>query len=67
MVTYAEQLDSVQAAIATIESGGQAVGFDGRTLSRADLATLYKREKWLRTRVARQARGGARVMRVVPL
>ena len=45
--TYAEQLDSVQAAIAAIESGAQEYTHRGRTYKRADLGTLYAREERL--------------------
>lgn len=58
MATYAEQLASVQAAIATIESGAQEVQFEGRRVVRADLATLYAREERLRGLAAREGRGG---------
>lgn len=58
--SYTAQLERVQTAIATIEAadGGQAVGADGQTLTRADLKTLYDREAWLRRRVAAEERGG---------
>ena len=52
------QLDRVQAAIGKIESGGQDVTYDGRRLTRADLATLYDRERELLRRTARAAAGG---------
>jgi len=64
-MTYAEQLAQVQAAITKIEAGSQSYSIntpDGsRSVSRADLATLYEREKWLRTMVDREARGGIRI------
>jgi hypothetical protein len=56
--TYTEQLESVQAAIDKIESGGQAYSIGGRSLTRADLPTLYAREKQLRALVDRENRGG---------
>jgi hypothetical protein len=59
--TYAEQLESVQAAIAKIESGAQAyeIAVDGsqRRLTRGDLKTLYEREARLRPLAARESRG----------
>lgn len=64
--TYTEQLESVQAAIETIELRGQTVTINNRTLDRADLPALYKREARLRAFIDRQARGGIRVMNVVP-
>lgn len=56
--TTAQQLDQVQAAIESIELGGQAYEFKGRTMTRADLATLYKREERLKALLAREGRGG---------
>lgn len=64
--TYAEQLESVQAAIEAIELRGQTVTINNRTLGRAELPALYRREARLRTLIDRQARGGIRVMNVVP-
>jgi len=63
--TYAQQLEEVQAAIAAVEGGAQgytittAVG--SRDVKRPDLQWLYPREKWLRSMVARESRGGVRV------
>jgi hypothetical protein len=66
--TYLEQLESVQNAIATIEAGGQAYTISGRALTRGDLATLYNREKWLRSQVEREASGGGiRARGVIPV
>ncbi len=68
MVTIAEQLASVQAAIADIEANGQSVRRDSggasRQLTMADLATLYKREADLKSALAAQQRaanGGGRI------
>lgn len=63
--TYAEQLEEVQTAIAKAESEAQEWRQGERSERQADLDTLYKREKWLRTMVARQSRGGMRVRRGV--
>lgn len=62
------QLESVQTAIARIESTGQAYGRDGNSLNRADLKTLYDREKYLENRIARAQRtgGGMRVRFITP-
>ena len=49
--TLAQQLESVQAAIAAIESGAQSTAVDGQTVTRADLRTLYAREKSLLMRI----------------
>jgi len=59
--TYAEQLEEVQTAIATIESGAQSYSVSGRALSRADLGTLYAREKYLRKMAQREENGGITV------
>ncbi len=56
--TYAQQLEEVQTAIASIEGGCQSYTIAGRSLTRANLADLYKRETWLRGQAAREARGG---------
>lgn len=56
--TYQAQLESVQAIIAQIESSGQSYTIDNRSLTRADLSSLYTREKYLRGMAAREARGG---------
>lgn len=68
VTTYAEQLDSVQALIASIEASPNAsVTVANRTFTKHDLQTLYEREQWLRTMAARETRGGRRIQRVVPL
>jgi hypothetical protein len=52
----------VQTAITAIESGAQSVTApDGRSLTRADLGTLYEREKYLERRIAMQATYGRTV------
>jgi len=58
IATLAEQLASVQAAIAAIESGAQSAASEGESLTRADLNTLYTREERLLNKIARAARGG---------
>lgn len=60
-MTLNEQINSVQTAIATIESGAQAYSLQGRQLTRADLGVLYTREKELLDRKRRQERGGIRI------
>ncbi|HLL48976.1 MAG TPA: hypothetical protein VK399_19935 [Longimicrobiaceae bacterium] len=60
------QLTRVQQAIAAIEERGQATDVNGRSLTRADLRTLYAREADLRARIANRGRGGRpRVWRIV--
>ena len=62
VLTYAEQLEAVQAAITKIETTGQAYSRDSGGASvahtRADLKTLYQREQRLRVLVEREQRGG---------
>jgi len=55
--TIAQQLESVQAAIAAIESGAQSAQCQGQTVTRADLITLYCREYNLQNKIARGDRG----------
>lgn len=63
--TYAEQLEDVQTAIAAIESGAQSQSMQNRSITRADLSTLYLREKWLRVMVDRETSGGIGVNYVI--
>lgn len=71
--TIKERLESVQDAIAEIESGGasgssgQEVEIRGRSITRPDLSTLYAEEQRLLRLLKRKQRGGARVRRGVPL
>lgn len=65
--TAAEQLEEIQTAISRILTHGQAFEVNGRVYRRADLATLYKQEERLKALVAREARGGIKVRRVVPV
>jgi hypothetical protein len=60
--TLAQQLLSVQLAILAIESGAQAVSMQGRTITHADLRTLYDREERLQNSVARGQSGTRRVV-----
>lgn len=57
IATLAEQLASVQTAIAAIESGAQAASSEGESLTRADLKTLYDREERLLNKIARGDKG----------
>lgn len=63
----AVRLSEVQDAIEAILERGQSFKLNGRMLTRADLAELYKQEERLETLAAREARGGMRVRRVVPI
>ena len=62
MATLAQQLVSVQTAIAAIESGAQATSSEGESLTRPSLETLYKREEHLLDKVNRADRGNITVM-----
>jgi len=61
MATLAEQLESVQAAIETIETTGQGYTIDGFTYNRAGLKTLYDRETRLLNRIEKAADTGRRI------
>lgn len=61
------QLERVQRAIAAIEGGNQSYTILGRSFTKGDLKTLYQRETQLKSAVARAARGGIRMQRVIPL
>jgi hypothetical protein len=66
--TYAEQLESVQNAIATIEASPNAsVTIVNRTFTKQNLEVLYAREKWLRSMAASEARGGRLMNSVIPI
>jgi len=64
--SYQTQLENVQAAIAAIEDSGQSYSINGRSYTRADLNTLYEREKYLRRMADRESRGGIRVRNATP-
>lgn len=70
-MTYEEQLASVQTAIEKIQSGAQAYSISSptgsRSFSKADLKTLYEREKWLRCQIARGPNGGIPVRGATPI
>lgn len=66
--TYTDQLDEVQLAITAIEGGAQSyTGTSGRSVTRADLKTLYDREERLLLKVQRETSGGIRVRGVTPV
>ena len=56
--TYTEQLESVQAAIASIEGGAQSHSINGRAMTKADIGTLYAREERLRPLADRERSSG---------
>ena len=55
MATLAQRLASVQAAIEAIEDGAQSVTSNGRTVTRADLRTLYDQEARLERKIATES------------
>lgn len=55
-MTTAEQLESVQNAIAAIEDGVQSYRMGDETATMADLGSLYAREKTLKAALARKRR-----------
>lgn len=57
ITTLAEQLASVQAAIAKIESSAQSITNDGQTIINPALEALYKREETLLNKIDRADRG----------
>ena len=65
--TLEDKLSRVQTAIESIENGGQNVSYEGRSVTKADLKTLYEREKYLEIRIDRKRRGGIRTRGGVPL
>lgn len=66
--TYNEQLESVQALIAKLESGVASLEVSGKKYTQHDLATLYKREERLLPLAKRESRGGGiRVRGVIPI
>lgn len=68
ILIYTEQLESVQAAIAAIESGAQSLEIAGRRYMKADIEVLYAREERLIRLVAKETRGGGiRIRGVVPI
>ena len=71
IISYIQQLESVQAAILAIETGAQSYSITtasgSRSMSRSDLNTLYEREKYLRSMVAMERRGGRRMTGLTPV
>jgi len=59
--TTVEQLESVQTAIAAIESGSQSYMMGDVKVTNADLDVLYKRENVLLSRYNRSKRNGGRI------
>lgn len=60
MDTLEIQLERVQTAIAAIETGAQKYEINNRSITKADLTTLYSREKQLKAAIA--ARDGDNIL-----
>ena len=52
------ELAEVRKAISTIHAGGQSYKIGSRSLTRADLQTLYARENELESKLAEEQGGG---------
>ncbi len=66
-MTAAEELELISDAIRDILTVGQSVSAGGKSWSKADLPTLYARQRELEAKVARVNRGGGmRVSQIVP-
>lgn len=62
-----EQLESTLTAISVIEESGQRYTIKDRELWRADHRHLEQRAQRLERAAARQAAGGVKVQRIIPL
>lgn len=65
--TYSAQLEEVQTAITAILTGSQSYSMGGRSLTRADLRTLYDQEKRLLMLVARESSAGISISQITPV
>ena len=64
MATQAEleaELVVLKAAISTILTGSQSVTTDGRTLTRADLKTLYDEKRELEQRISSSTNNSSKI------
>jgi hypothetical protein len=68
LARWRSQLVDVRAAIRAIETHGQAYAMDGSALqlTRADIDSLYSREREIEKKVARGTRGGIRTATIIP-
>jgi len=67
LATAKAELKVVDAAITAILSGAQSYRIGTRSLTRADLATLYKRKNTLEDLIGALSGGNGRFWRVVPI
>ena len=56
MISLEKQYENLCNAIAAIENGAQSYNVDGQNVTKANLATLYSRQKALESQI-RQAQG----------
>jgi len=61
------ELAQIDTAITTILSGAQSYRIGTRSLTRADLAALYKRKDMLEDLIAALSGGSGRFKRVIPM
>jgi hypothetical protein len=61
------ELNQIDSAISAILSGAQSYSIGTRSLTRADLATLYKRKDMLEDLTAALSGGNGRFRRVIPV
>lgn len=66
VMTYEEQLEKVQLAILKIEEGNQTYSVGNRSFTKADLQTLYDRERYLMRAIERRESGGLQVQVILP-
>jgi hypothetical protein len=58
IITTEQMLEKVQNAIVAILETGQTYSVEGRSLTRADLPTLYAKERQLLLDLERHSKGG---------
>ena len=56
MISLEKQYENLCSAIAAIENGAQSYNVDGQSVTKANLATLYSRQKALESQI-RQSQG----------
>jgi ATP-dependent exoDNAse (exonuclease V) beta subunit len=61
------ELEQIDSAITAIISGAQSYSIGTRSLTRADLATLYKRKNTLDDLIDALSGGNGRFRRVIPV
>lgn len=54
MISLEKQYESLCSAIAAIENGAQSYNVDGQSVTKANLATLYNRQKALESKLRQE-------------